>query len=117
MRMTLTTFTQLFRDYQESGLNVRDFCSNQGIAPSSFYYWRKKLVGSDNEDQPKRFVPLVLDSGSTDDRVYNNRVNIRRLDKGLFTTPIEFVFPNGTKMILRDAIDMSMLKTIVHLID
>ena len=30
---------------------------------------------------------------------------------------LEFVFPNGTKMVLRDNIDMRLLKAIVHLFD
>lgn len=33
------------------------------------------------------------------------------------SSPIEFVFPNGTKMVLRGSIDFDLLKKIVHLYD
>jgi len=116
--MTLTTFTQLFEEYQDSGLNVLDFCSNHGIASSSFYYWRKKLIESDKAEQPKHFVPLMLNSINTDNRVSTHRVNTKTFDEDSSTSPIEFVFPNGIKMILhREAVDVVMLKTIVHLFD
>jgi len=28
---------------KESGLSVKSFCTNEGIAPSTFFYWQKKL--------------------------------------------------------------------------
>lgn len=115
--MTLTTFKQLFRNYQESGLNVKDFCFNQGIAPSSFYYWRKKLVDNNKDNQPKHFVPLVFDPYVSDNRVSTNRVDSKASNNGSSLASIEFVFPNGTKMILREAVDMAMVKTIIHLFD
>ena len=114
--MTLTTFQQLYKEYQDSGFNVLDFCSNQGMAPSSFYYWKKKL-GDNNEDLPKRFVPLVIDSFKAGERVLTNRININTSYNGSSSAPIEFVFPNGTKMIIREAVDVTLLKTIVHLFD
>jgi hypothetical protein len=36
---------------------------------------------------------------------------------GVSNAPIEFVFPNGTKMVIRGHADMPLLKTIVHLYD
>ena len=114
--MTLSTFTRLFEEFQESGLNVRDFCTNQDFAPSSFYYWKKKLEET-SQHQPDSFVPLVFDSiqlatsrpaATTSKASANGSSN---------QAPIEFVFPNGTKMMLRDKVDMPLLKAIVHLFD
>jgi transposase-like protein len=116
MRMTLSTFKRLFQEYQESGLNIKDFCANQSLAPSTFYYWRNKLEET-SPRQPASFVPLVFDSNqpATDNRT------VQPLVHSCHTTgnnaPIEFVFPNGTKMVLRDNIDMRLLKAIVHLFD
>ena len=36
-------FLELQNRQQESGLNVKDFCLNECIAESTFYYWRKKF--------------------------------------------------------------------------
>ena len=50
-------YLKLYQRQQESGLSVREFCSNEGIAYSTFYYWYKKT-------RPKRgnqeFIPLVV---------------------------------------------------------
>lgn len=114
--MTLTTFKQLYQEYQESGLNIKDFCANQCLAPSTFYYWRNKLEET-SQHRPENFVPLIFDSNqpATDNRTSQSLV------KGSYTSennaPIELMFPNGTKMILRDNIDMRLLKEVVHLFD
>jgi hypothetical protein len=36
-------FIKLHRRQRESGLTVKEFCSNEVIAPSTFYHWQKKL--------------------------------------------------------------------------
>ena len=114
--MTLSTFTRLFEAYQESGLNVKDFCANQGFAPSSFYYWKKKL-GATSQYQPDSFVPLVFDSDQpgTSRRTVPSPITSAGAPGN--HAPIEFVFPNGTKMVLRDKADMRLIEAIVHLFD
>src|SRR5690554_2689299 len=116
MRMTLSTFEKLFEEYQESGLNVKDFCANQDFAPSSFYYWKKKLEEA-LQHQPDRFVPLVFGSNQSVTSRRTVPTPITSADASGNHAPIEFVFPNGTKMVLRDNLDMRLLKTIVHLFD
>ncbi|MHA2012219.1 MAG: IS66 family insertion sequence element accessory protein TnpA [Candidatus Helarchaeota archaeon] len=32
-------YAELIRLQKDSGLTVREFCRNEGIAPSTFYYW------------------------------------------------------------------------------
>jgi len=36
-------FKEIHERYRHSGLTVKDFCHNEGIAKSRFYYWQKKL--------------------------------------------------------------------------
>jgi hypothetical protein len=42
MRFAEESFQKLLSRYRESGLNVVEFCSNEGIHKSTFYYWLKK---------------------------------------------------------------------------
>ena len=35
--------------FKASGLSVRQFCKQEGLAEPSFYLWRKKLAGDDSE--------------------------------------------------------------------
>ncbi len=116
MRMTLSTFKKLFQEYQESGLNIKDFCANQCLAPSTFYYWRNKLEET-MQHRPKNFIPLVFDSDqqARDDQTVQS--SLKSIHTSGDNAPIEFAFPNGTKMLLRDNIDMGLLKAIVHLFD
>ena len=114
--MTLSAFKQLYQEYQESDLNIKDFCSNQALAPSTFYYWRKKLEETSHH-RPENFVPLVFNSNQS---ARDNQA-VQSLMKSGHTSedhaPIELVFPNGTKMVLRANVDMRLLKAIVHLFD
>jgi hypothetical protein len=42
-------FWQLvFESHAKSGSSVNKFCENEGISPSSFYQWRKKLAPKSN---------------------------------------------------------------------
>ena len=116
MRMTLSTFKRLFEAYQESGLNVRDFCANQDIAPSSFYYWKKKVEDTP-QPPPDNFVPLVFDSKPSITSRRTITAPIASAGISSNNAPIEFVFPNGTKMIFSDHVDMRLLKAVVHLFD
>jgi len=111
--MTLSAFKRLFHEYQESGLNIKDFCANQDLAPSTFYYWRKKLEET-SQHRPESFIPLAFDSNQpvTDNRTVQSLVKSSG-NQG----SIELVFPNGTKMVLRDNVDLRLLKAVIHLFD
>jgi hypothetical protein len=52
-----SNFTRYSERQKESGLSIKSFCSNEGIAPSTFYYWQKKIR---NESNGQRFIPLVV---------------------------------------------------------
>jgi hypothetical protein len=93
-----------------SGLSIRGFCSNEGIAPSTFYYWKKKI----SQDQDgHRFIPLVVQSpgsvaSTTTHRPGNNVVE---------NTPLEIIYPNGTALRIRHTIDLAGLRSLVSLLD
>jgi transposase-like protein len=55
-------FQELLNRYQESRLDIKSFCSNEGIAESTFYYWRKKLQ---RKESAKGFIPLVVKPART----------------------------------------------------
>jgi hypothetical protein len=75
----------------------------------------KKKLATQNET-PNGFVPLIIDSSRKDTNPrHRDQIPILQnettSDKGL----IEFIYPNGTKVLLRENIDLSLLKAIVHL--
>ena len=115
--MNDTSFRELLNRRKESGLTIRDFCSNEGISESIYYYWLKKH--NNKADQPKEFIPLLV----------GNHLPAQRKSQLLRSgscpremqlqddNHLEFVFPNGTRLMIRSQIDPAVLQTIVHLYD
>ena len=51
--------------WQSSGLSVRQFCKQEGLATSAFYVWRKKLAGGSVQDdkdkpEPSAFIAVAM---------------------------------------------------------
>ena len=118
--MNDASFRELLNRRKESGLTIRDFCSNEGIAESIYYYWLRKH--KNEADQPKEFIPLLVGNHLPAQR--NNQKN--QLLRSNTTSremhlqddnQFEFVFPNGTRLMIRGQIDPAILQTIVHLYD
>jgi len=106
-------FLELFQRQKESGLTVKDFCSNEIIAPSTFYYWQKKLK------RTKRlpgFIPVIVNQGKP------TRYDHSTPGK-LYTPPgtgdndcmIEIKYPNGTTVRVKRELDFSILRALVQL--
>ena len=72
----------------QSGLTVTDYCAQNGLVKSNYYYWVKKLNGESKL------------SGFTAVRVANDAA-------------VEVVYPNGVQLCYRGAINTTILKTLV----
>lgn len=103
-------FRELIEEHRESGLSIIDFCSNHGIAPSTFHYWKKKLS---KKSVRKDFIPLLvkpsgtdLPEGSTCSEIATGKV-----------ASLELVYPNGTMLRLKPDLDLALLRTLIHLYD
>jgi hypothetical protein len=110
-------FAELIRLQKESGLCVRAFCANEGIPPSSFYYWSKKLSRSSVE---KGFIPLIVkSSGSSAISKYGRGVEqaITYQEKQEEQNIIEIIYPNGTKIRLKKDTNLAELRALIHLYD
>lgn len=93
-----------------SGLSVRGFCSNEGIAPSTFYYWQKKLrVASDGH----RFIPLVVQT----QKLAAHMSAEQSIGTGTDSAPLEICYPNGTTLRIKQNLDLSGLRSLVSLLD
>ena len=46
MTWTKDDFDKVYSRYLESGLSIRDFCFNEGINESRFFYWKKRTVSN-----------------------------------------------------------------------
>ena len=109
-------FHELQSRQQESGLSVKDFCSNECIAESTFYYWRKKFQQG---VLSKGFIPLVVKQQTALSRSLTKDQRPGQNGQGQTENDfsLEVVYPNGTKLRVKNNMDISGLRTLIHLYD
>ena len=111
-------FRELIRLQEDSGLTVREFCSNEVITRSTFYYWRKKLQSNSRKSD---FIPLVVKSpGSPISQGYRRNSGDRGFQPGQMTEDqslLELVYPNGTLLRIKNDLDLAHLRALIHLCD
>lgn len=109
--MTEKKFIELYQRQKESGLTVKEFCSNEIIAPSTFYNWQKKLRV---RNRLPGFIPVVVNPTPV------------FIDKTLPSTiapqketneDIEIEFANKTILRIKGSLDLPVLKALIHLTD
>jgi len=111
-------FQELIRLQLSSGLTVKDFCSNEGIAYSTFYYWRKKLLSKRGKSD---FIPLIVKSPrSTLSQTFNRNSGDQGFQPGQIPEDqllLELVYPNGTLLRIMNDLDLAHLRALIHLCD
>ena len=51
------------RRQQAAGLSVREYCREQGLIESAFYFWRREIQRRDRQVQAEpAFVPIVVEA-------------------------------------------------------
>jgi hypothetical protein len=96
---------------KESGLTVNEFCKNEGIAASTFYYRRKKLS---KENSAQNFIPIVVKPSGAVSRQNPPVKNTGEADGEIL---LELVYPNGTKLRIKNDIDLTKLRELICLYD
>lgn len=113
--ITDTKFLEIYHRQQGSGLSVKEFCANEGMKESTFYYWRKKLV---ENGRIKGFIPIVVKTPSAI-KPDNHVPVLDAVDKSPYkdTCLLELVYANGTKLRIKNDIDLDRLRTLINLCD
>ena len=81
---------------ERSGVSVKQFCKDQGLAPHCFYFWRKRL----QEKGPVRFA-----------LVERNRRQERTAEPVL-----ELVLPAGERLRIGAGVDSATLRTVLDVL-
>ena len=105
-------FLALYQRQQESGLTIKEFCSNEAIAPATFHYWKKKLGG---QNRLPGFIPLVVNTSvsPTEGGCHQCSGPVPPQD----STTLEIEFPNKTIVRIKNGLDLNLLKALIHLTD
>ena len=105
-----SVFLRLLERHKESGLSVRSFCLNEGIAPSTFYYRQKKIR---KESEAKRFIPLVVQNQGSSVHPVSPLANGSCMDDAC----LEITYGNGTTLKIKHSLDLGVLRSLVSLLD
>lgn len=116
---TLQQFEDIFDRYQASGLRIKEFCRNESIVESKFYYWQKRLQEHNyRTGRESGFIPIVF-SGSnpspTSKEVVPHQPVPEHVDPTMGNT-IEIVYPNGVTVRVPVGTDTTQLHSLILLI-
>lgn len=115
---TLKQFEKVYDRYQSSGLRVKEFCRNECVQESKFYYWQRRLrEHNHHEEQPSGFVPIVF-SGSTPPLPTKNRVQQKLIPEHADPSAdnvLEIVYPNGVKMRVPMEANLAQIRSLILL--
>jgi hypothetical protein len=113
-----TKFLALYQRQQESGLSVKEFCANEGVAYSTFYYWYKKTKPRRGKQE---FIPLVVKPSQPAPPQAQGYLNTpppvhesMNPGEGML---LEVEYPNGTRLRIKQDLDLAHLRTLVCLLD
>lgn len=112
--MNENKFLALYQRQQESGLTIIEFCANEGLAPATFHYWKKKLA---SQNRLPGFIPVVINTPSEE---YQKGVQQIGSLPATSSHPqegaaVEVEFPNKTIVRIKSGLDLNLLKALIHL--
>lgn len=116
---TLKYFKEIHDRFESSGLSVKDFCHNECILQSKFYYWKRKMRDQQQpKDQQPGFVPLVITSGGHSN-FHKKEAALPKptsdYQQPLDNNAFEIVYPNGVKLRVPVGADLAYLRTLILL--
>ena len=93
-----------------SGLGMRPFCRREGIAESSFHYWKRTLRERDAERTSKASSPIDTQNDTTVSR--EAFVPVRLVEERA-AGPIEILVPGGYVVRVADPCDAESLRCVL----
>lgn len=116
---TIEYFKVLYKQFQASGQSVRDFCKEQGIRESRFYFWVKKLKEEvvTSLEEGDSFIPIVPHAVVALSQSSEDIQTAAPVCKA--TCPkqkVKLTYPNGVTIQLDSLNDLETLKQLVTLI-
>jgi len=112
--MNLKTFSVIYDRYKASELSIKDFCNNECILESRFYYWQRRYRANDAQREAHSgFVPLVLNSSG-----FRNKPAASMPTSEIGQKPsgsYEIVYPNGVCLRLPSETDTKQVESFILL--
>lgn len=125
---TIKDYQEVYARYEASGLTANDFCMNEGITRSRFYYWQKrylKMPKKEIEIKKKSadaykvknnsgFIPVLL-SGVEAVKSYPLSTHTAKASPSVSGLYMEISYASGASVRLMGEKDMELVKTLIQL--
>lgn len=117
--LTEKRFQEIYTEYQESGLSIRDYCTNQSMNEAKFYYWQKKLKSQLRAK--KGFIPIVFEK---EKQAHSSHFSVPMQAKSEdFSNSVtrnktilcEISYPNGVCVKLNGLANMEIMRSLLNL--
>ena len=110
---TLEKSREIHASWKESGLSIKNFCVNNGINESKFFYWKRKLDKASLPASPNGcFVPVEMTR--TAGRVsISHRKGIQVAQSDNPTCRI--VYPNGVSLVVENGLSIDVLRALINM--
>lgn len=109
-------FESVYNRYKSSGLQVKDFCFNEGIYTSKFYYWKKKRRDQQLESEsPSGFIPIVFNTVKTPISKTDCEKKPLTVNHLSSDNIIEIAYPNGVIVRMPQTADIKQLQSLILL--
>lgn len=109
-------FEEVYARYQSSGLRVKDFCRNERIVTSKFFYWQRKLRKQQVQGgESPGFVPVIFTPHEP-----QSQGNILPGQPAATRTPpagdaYEIIYPGGVILRVPPGTDLGQLRSLILL--
>jgi hypothetical protein len=100
IRHTEEEMKAIYAQWQQSGLNKKEYCQQAGIEPSKFFYWAKKFRAN-GEPPSSGFLELDLSSQTN---THTNSGNVF----------LEIEYPSGARLKLYGQAEASWVKSLLE---
>ncbi len=108
------TIREHLRRQRETGLNITDFCANEGIPRSCFYNWRKKF----KKEKTANFIPLLVNKSPAPIKGQSKSLATGSCNQAIPGDDfhLELIYPNGTRLRIKNVHDLEHIRTLVTLL-
>ena len=113
---TIKQFETVYDRYRSSGLRVKEFCRNECILESKFYYWQRRLREHNlRQGQPSEFIPIVFTGSGPaapgGEMIRQNPVSPPVIPDSIY----EITYPNGVTVRVPARVDTDRLRSLIFL--
>jgi len=116
MTWTKDVFEELYARFTRSGLSIRDFCFNEGIPESRFYYWKKRVIQEPKYELQKPDGSfLAVDISQKDGKITMRNKKTADRNQSCSDCLFEICYPNGVVARMRGDIPLEVYRALVLL--